>query len=91
MVEIVEDDRLIEQVFGDEEVGDLRHPQGPTVGVELQCEVNLVQRVHDDLVLNDAILVDYSLEVNPHFDVLEITKLQALHEVDINPVLMRQI
>jgi hypothetical protein len=53
--------------------------------------MDLVQRVYDDLVLNDAVFVDYPLEINPHFDILEIAKLQALHLVNINQVLMRQI
>ena len=79
LVEIVEDDRLIEQIFGDKEARRLRHAQRSSIGIELKGEVYLIQWVGDDLILDDSIFVNDSFEVDPHLDFFEVAELQALH------------
>ena len=52
---------------------------GSAVGVELEGEVDLVDRVVGDVVAQDAVLVDYAQEVHSHFDLRELPEKEALH------------
>lgn len=75
LVEIVEDDGLVEKIFGDKEIRILGHAQRSAIGVQLQGEMNLVKGIGDDLVFDDAILVYDPLEVDPDFDLVEVAQL----------------
>jgi hypothetical protein len=41
--------------------------------------VDLVESIGDDLIFDDAVLVDDPFEVDSHFDLVEVAELQALH------------
>ena len=41
--------------------------------------MNLVESIGDDLIFDDAVLVDDPFEVDPNFHLVEVAELQALH------------
>ena len=76
---MVEDDRLIEEVFGYEEVGALWCTLRLPVRVKLQGEVNLMQRININFILEDAVFVDDAFEIDPHLDRPQLAQQKALH------------
>ena len=66
-------------MFGDKEVGCLWETERTSISVELESEVDLVESIGDDLVFDDAILVNDSFEVDSYFDLVEVAQLQTLH------------
>lgn len=41
--------------------------------------MHLMKRIGDDLILQNSILIDNSLEIDPDFDLIEFTQQKALH------------
>ena len=84
LVEVVENDGLIEKIFRDKEIRILGHAERSTIGMQLQGEMDFIEGIGDNLVFDDTVLVDDPLEVDPDFDLVEITQLQTFHLYFVN-------
>jgi hypothetical protein len=68
LIEIVEDDGLIEEMFRYKEVGALGCPLRFAMRVELKSKMHLMQRIAVNFVFEYTVLIDNSLEIDPHLN-----------------------